>query len=268
MTLPAAERQAPVARGPAVPPATRFVGAGLRSGVASAVPGPRSPELYDFSFFEEMERHLLPAQRERRLDALTFVVFDAETTGLSPRGDDRIVSLAGVRERRGTVRRAETFDALVKPGRAVPAESVRFHGITDAMLEEAPPIDVVLPAFQRFADGAVLVGHEVWFDLAFLAREVRRLGIPPLPTRHAILDTRLLSEVVHGARADHTLEAVAARLGVEIQGRHSALGDALATAEVFVRLLELLRKRGIRTLGQALDVARAVPGAGRVEAGP
>jgi len=123
---------------------------------------------------------------------------------------------------------------------------------------EAPSIDVVLRAFLRFAEGAVLVGHEVWFDLRCLEPDVARLGLPSLTATRPVLDSLLLSQAVHASASDHDLDAVAARLGVTIQARHSALGDALATAEVFVRLLELLRKRHIRTLGQALDAARAV----------
>jgi len=209
-----------------------------------------------------MERHLRPADRDRPLEEVTFVVFDTETTGLRPDQGDRIISLAGVRMRGGVVKRTETFDALVQPGRSVPASSARFHGITDAMLVNAPTMEVVLPAFLRFADEAPLVGHEVWFDLEFLAREAERLGRPPLSVTHAVLDTRLLSAVVHGGAVEHTLDAAAERLGVVIEARHSALGDALATAEVLARLLPLLRKRGIATVGQAVDAARAVRGRG------
>lgn len=238
------------------PTPLRFAGAGIASGVAQDTPGPVRPELYDFSLFEDMERNVPAAQREHRLDELYVVVLDVETTGLRPDADDRIVSLAGVRVRAGTVRAGETFDALVCPDRPIPAASTRFHGITDAMVVEAPVIGVVLPAFLRFAEGAVLVGHEVSFDVAFLDREMQRLGLPPLTAGHPVMDTRLLSRLVHGPGFEHTLEAVAERLGVRVIGRHSALGDALTTAEVFVRLLELLKKRGLVTLGATLDALR------------
>lgn len=256
LTLPLALEQegVAVATGDA-PPAPRFIGAGTASGTGAGAGGTERPDIYDFSLLEEMERHLRPDHRERALDALTCVVFDTETTGLDPEGD-RIVSIAGVKVRAGLLRRGETFDALVNPARPIPAASARFHGITDAMVAEAPPIDVVLPAFLRFADGAVLVGHQVWFDLAFLARAAERLGLAPLAIEHPALDTFLLSAAVHGPLEGHGLDAMATRFGVAIRGRHSALGDALATAEIFVRLLELLGRRGIRTLGQALDAAR------------
>lgn len=235
---------------------TRFIGAGLTSGVAALTSGPERPELYDFSFLDEMERHVAAVARERLLDQLSFVVLDTETTGLRPEAGDRIVSLAGVSVRAGAVRRHDSFDALVRPERPIPPASTRFHGITDAMVAKAPPIGIVLPAFLRFAQGAVLVGHEVSFDLAFLSRDMTRLGLGPLMSDHPVLDTGLLSRLIHGPEAEHTLEAVAGRLGVTVIGRHSALGDALTTAEVLVRLLELLRKRGLVTLGQALDAVK------------
>jgi DNA polymerase-3 subunit epsilon len=245
---------------PEAGPPGRFVGAGLHSGAATAVPGPSRSELYDFSLFDEVHRAATPADRDRRLDDLTFVVFDTETTGLRPESGDRVISLAGVRVRGGQVKRGEIFDALVHPGRGIPSASVMFHGITDAMVVAAPAIDLVLPAFLQFAREAVLVGHEASFDLGFLEPEARRLGLPSLTATHPILDTRLLSRSFHGPGEAHTLEAVALRLGVPVTGRHSALGDALTTAEILVRLVALIQKRGFLTLGQILDAVRSARG--------
>jgi DNA polymerase-3 subunit epsilon len=224
-----------------------FVGAGTVSGWTTAGPAPARPALYDFSLLEELERSVRADDRARPLRELTYAVFDTETTGLSPQHGDRVVSMAAVRVRAGVVRAAEYFDALVNPARPIPSASVRFHGITDAMVAEAPPIEVVLPAFLRFAEGCVLVGHQVWFDLLFLKTTT---------IRQPVLDTVALAEMVYGRLDDFDLGAVAGRLGVAVRGRHSALGDALATAEILVRLIGLLDKRGVRTLGDALDVTR------------
>ena len=196
-------------------------------------------------------------RRSELLQQLTFVVLDTETTGLEPKGGDRVVSLAGVKVQ-GIVRSSRYFDALVNPGRPIPAASAALHGITDARVAAMPPLAPVLRAFLRFAEGAVLVGHEIWFDLAFLEPEAKRLGLPSIVSTHSALDTRLMSRLVHGALPHHDLDAVASRLGVSIQGRHSALGDALATAGVLVRLLDLLRDRGITRLGALLDAMRAL----------
>jgi DNA polymerase-3 subunit epsilon len=251
---------------PARPP---FVGAGMASGVSAgeAVAGTR-PDFYDFSLLDEMERRLPAAERDRRLEDLEFVVLDTETTGLAPKHGDRIVSLAAVKVRGGSVRTGESFDALVNPRRPIPVASVGFHGISDAMVADQPPIDVVLPVFLEFARGAVLVGHQVWFDIQFLAREAGRLGLGVITDRHPVLDTLALSEVVHGPLPGHGLEEAAGRLGVSVRGRHSALGDALTTAEVLVRLLPLLARRGIVTLGQALEAARRARPVPPPEAGP
>lgn len=110
------------------------MGAGVKSGIAADTPASKRPELYDFSVFDEMERHVPATMRERRFHQLTFVVLDTETTGLRPERGDRIVSLAGVRVRSGIVRQSEVFDALVCPERPIPSSSARLHGITDEMV--------------------------------------------------------------------------------------------------------------------------------------
>lgn len=190
-------------------------------------------------------------RRERSLDDVSFVVLDSETTGLRP-DRDRVVSLAGVRVQDGSISAVDRFDRLVHPGCPIPGASTRVHGITDGMVAGAPPIDVVLGAFLAFAGDAVLVGHDLWFDLAFLARETSRRGQPPIEATHVTVDTRALSLSLHGPGPSHDLDAVAARLGVSSRGRHSALGDALITAGIFVRLTALARARGIATLDQML----------------
>lgn len=141
--------------------------------------------------------------------------------------------------------------------KATTCSSCSTRGKADALVAAAPPIDVVLPAFARFAEGAVLVGHEVSFDFGFLTRDAKRLGLEPLASTHPVLDTHVLSRLVHGTGVEHSLEAVARRLGIALIGRHSALGDALTTAEVLVRLLGFLYRRGLRTVGQTVAAMRA-----------
>ena len=231
-------------------------GMGLVSGEAIAEPRPERSLLYDFSYFEAVSRTLDAALHGRRLAETTFGVLDTETTGLDPRAGHRVVSVAVVLLDRGRVRAQESFDALVNPGRPIPAASQRFHGITDAMVANAPPIGEVLSAVGRFLADAPLAGHEIAFDLEFLDAEAGRAGLPPLGEGRPILDTRLISCLIHGPDIPHTLEAVAERLGVTIQARHSALGDALATAEILARFIELAGRRGIVTLGDLLDAVR------------
>jgi DNA polymerase-3 subunit epsilon len=235
-----------------------------RAEVAPATPGRAErarpavgsrPEFYDFDLFRaaDDEARREAGWGERRLDSLTYTVFDTETTGLHPAQGDEIVSIGAVRIVNGRLLRQETYEQLVDPGRPVPAVSRQVHGITDDMLEGAPGIRTVLPAFAAFADASVLVGHNVAFDLQFLKLKEAEAGVA---FTQPVLDTLLLSPVVHPDHPDHSLEAIAGRLGVSVLGRHTALGDAIVTGEIFVRLLALLAGQGISTLGEAQEAAR------------
>lgn len=182
------------------------------------------------------------------LTALPVFVFDAETTGLDVAAD-RIISMGGVRVLGGHILRADVLDRLVCPGVPIPPGSTRIHGITDAMVEGQAPFAEAYPAYAAMADGFVLVGHNVGFDAAILKAEAARADIafalPPM------LDTLQLCAAMFPAMTDLNLETLADRLGVDVHGRHTALGDALVTAEVYVRLLPLLAEAGVSTLEQA-----------------
>ncbi len=211
-------------------------------------PLPIRTEFYDFDLLGRSEAH---REDDRPLRDLTYVVFDTETTGLEPAAGDEIVQIAGVRVVNGRIMSGETFDVLVNPERSIPAISTRIHGITEAMVADAPTIESVCPDFHRFCSGAVIVAHNAPFDMAFLRRHGARLDID---FDHPILDTVLLSAIVFGHGGDHTLDAIAERLDIEIPAaeRHTALGDARATALALIKLLPMLEARGVATLEQAL----------------
>ncbi|MEO5699231.1 MAG: exonuclease domain-containing protein [Casimicrobiaceae bacterium] len=209
------------------------------------------PEFYDFDLFHRPG--LTPELQTRRLAELAYTVFDTETTGLDPSGGDEIISLSAVRIVNGRLLRSETFDHLVDPRRAVSRASMAIHGITPAMLEGQPTIDAVLARFARFAEDTVLVGHNVAFDMRFLEIKEGATGIRFL---QPVLDTLLLSAVAHAGLEEHGLEASARRYGIAMIGRHTALGDAIVTAEIFMKLIPLLESRGIATLREALEASQ------------
>ncbi|OYX27320.1 MAG: DNA polymerase III subunit epsilon [Rhodobacterales bacterium 32-66-7] len=208
--------------------------------------------VYDFELLSPARTDPLA---ETRLDRLTYVVFDTETTGLNPRQGDEIVQLAAVRIVNGRRVEGEVFDTLVNPGRKIPALSTEVHGITDAMVADAPPVAEVVRRFHKFAEGAVLIAHNAPFDMEFLRRVEGRLGLTfDMP----VLDTVLLSAVVFGQHEVHSLDALTHRLGITIpeEARHTALGDTLATADAFLKLLPMLAGRDLATFGAVLTEVR------------
>jgi DNA polymerase-3 subunit epsilon len=210
------------------------------------------PEFYDFDLFRAVDIQASAEWGARALGDLAYTVFDTETTGLAPDEGDEIISIGAVRIVNRRVLRAETYEQLVDPRRRIPAASFAIHGISGEMVRGQPTIDQVLPEFARFAEDTVLVGHEVGFDMRFIARKERSASVR---FTQPLLDTRLMSAIVHPEHERHSLEAIAERLGVSVVGRHTALGDALLTAEVFVRLLGLLEARGLQTLGEVRAAA-------------
>jgi DNA polymerase-3 subunit epsilon len=209
------------------------------------------PVYYDFDLFSRPGR--APELDDRLLAELACTVFDTETTGLDIHAGDEMVALGAVRIVNGRLLESECFEQLVRPDRRLSHESIRIHGIQPEMLAGQPEVGQVLQAFQRFAEGTVLVAHNAAFDMRLLQLQEKRTGVV---FANPVLDTMLLSAVVHPAQRAHDIESIAARLGITVMGRHTALGDAIAAAEVYLRLLPLLADMGVRTLRQAREASR------------
>ncbi|MEX1348074.1 MAG: exonuclease domain-containing protein [Desulfobacterales bacterium] len=209
------------------------------------------PEYYDFDLFDRTEQ--VAELENQLLTELTYTVFDMETTGLNPSEGDEILSIGAIRIVNCRLLREERYEQLVDPSRTVPWESVQIHGIHPEMLIGQPTIDKVLPGFQQFVENTILVAHNAAFDMRFLQMKEEQTAVKII---NPVLDTLLLSALVHPSHSNHDLEAIAQRLGVRILGRHTAVGDALATAEMFLKLLPLLAHNGIYTLKDALAASQ------------
>lgn len=209
------------------------------------------PEYYDFDLFQSTEQSR--SLEDCTLAELAYTVFDTETTGLNPAQGDEIIQIGAMRILNGKLLQNEGFEQLVDPKRKIPPESIPIHGIQPEMVKGQPTIDKVLPAFHAFARDTVLVAHNAAFDMRFLQLKEQSTGIV---FEQPVLDTLLLSAVLHPNQASHRLEAIAERFNITILGRHTAMGDAMVTAEVFLRMIPLLAEQGIYTLRQAREAAQ------------
>ena len=212
---------------------------------------PSRPMSYDFDIMDMTgsDKTIM----NHRLRDLEYVVFDTETTGLNAEQGDRIISIAGVRIVNQRILSNETFDQLINPERKIPRESIRYHGITDEHVSDAPTIDVVLPRFKEFAGDAVLVAHNAWFDMRFIRQNESRSKIK---FNNTVLDTLMLSVCLHGHEVEQSLDAILDRLGIDVMNRHTAISDSLATAQLLLSLIDLLEPKGIVTLQDALNAYR------------
>jgi DNA polymerase-3 subunit epsilon len=181
-----------------------------------------------------------------------YVVFDLETTGLKPSEGDVVVQIGAIRLDSGVETR--DFNLLVNPGRTIPAASSRYHGITDAMVARAPGVAEAVAAFRDFAEGAVLVAHNAAFDLTVLRAAAERHGAPHLT--NPALCSMMLARWLDPQEPDLSLDGLCGRAGLVIEERHKALGDARATAALFLMLLARAAARGGTSLAELARLSR------------
>ena len=185
--------------------------------------------------------------------ALDAVVLDTETTSLDPTRA-RVVEIGGVRLAAGRVETTERFHALVDPREPIPPTSTRIHGIDDTRVKDAPDFATAWKGLVEFLGDKAVVGHTIDYDIAVIANESKRASLAFQAPR--AIDVRVLAEFARPDLSGFSIEELAAWLGVEVEHRHSALGDALTTARIFTALVPRLRERGIRTFAEAEAACR------------
>ena len=190
------------------------------------------------------------------LISLPAAAIDTETTGLDPRSA-RLVQIAAVRLVGTEIRSEEIYESLVTPSVPIPPASSAIHGIYDKDVEAAPDFRGAWEAFNAFAGPHVLIGYRTKFDINMMKRECALAGLPWIE-RYWLCVQMLARLVAPLSLADESLEGLCQWLGVTVEGRHTAPGDAIAAAEIWAALVPLLRQKGIRTLGEALTASAEV----------
>ena len=172
----------------------------------------------------------------------SFVVFDLETTGFSA-AKNKIIEIGAVKVVNGSI--TERFSTFVNPKVPIPYEIEQLTHITDDMVLDAPMIHEILPQFMEFCQNAVMVAHNADFDMSFIRHNCDLLG---LECEKTVLDTVALARVLLPSLNRFKLNTIAKALNISLENHHRAVDDAACTAEIFVRLVEMLRDRGVETM--------------------
>ncbi|MDO4267686.1 MAG: PolC-type DNA polymerase III [Eubacteriales bacterium] len=179
----------------------------------------------------------------------SYVVFDIETTGFSPE-KNMIIEIGAVKVSDGQI--VDKFSTFVNPDVPIPFEIEQLTGINDNMVLPAPRIDVVLPQFLEFCQGCALVAHNASFDVSFISFQAQKQGLPFEPT---VLDTVAIARQLLPNLNRFKLDTVAKALNISLENHHRAVDDAGATAEIFVKFVEMLRARGVENLDQLNELS-------------
>ncbi len=222
--------------------------------------GEENPDKQDFfkviygmeAYLVDDLKEIVTNGRDQELDT-EYVVFDLETTGFSPVGD-RILEIGAVRVCGGEIR--ERYASFVNPRIPIPFRIEKLTGIRDEDVIDAPGIETALPEFLAFCKDCVLVAHNADFDMGFVAENAKAQGCP---CDFTYVDTVGLSRVLFPHQAKHTLDAVAKTMGVSLENHHRAVDDAEATAEIFLKMLPMLKKEGISKLGEINALSASSP---------
>ena len=197
-------------------------------------------------------KNIVENDKGQSLDA-SCVVFDIETTGFGP-VKDAIIEIGAVKVVNGQI--TEKYSTFVNPDRPIPFEIEQLTGINDEMVLPYPMIDKILPEFLAFCEGCVLVAHNAGFDVSFITQKAKMLGIP---TDFTVVDTVGMARALLPDLSKFKLNVVAKALDISLENHHRAVDDAGATAEIFVKFIEMLKKQEVFTLAQLDGLSKASP---------
>ena len=205
-------------------------------------------------YFVDDVKGLIQNEKGQKIDS-EYVVFDIETTGLSPT-NNRIIEIGAVRIKDGRIQ--DTFSEFVNPEVPIPYTITKLTSITDVMVQNAPTIEVILPKFLEYIGDASVVAHNATFDTGFIRENAKRLG---LVFDSTIVDTMTLAHILLPELGKYTLDRLCKQFGVVNEHHHRACDDAAATAEIFVKMIKMIKEKGITTIHELNEAGAASPDA-------
>lgn len=183
----------------------------------------------------------------------TYVVFDIETTGFGP-VKDRIIEIGAVKIKDGV--EVDKFSSFINPEIPIPYEIEKLTGINDNMVMEYPTVDVILPKFLEFCSDSVLVAHNASFDVSFIVKKAEMINIE---TEFTVIDTVGLARILLPELNRYKLNLVAKALGISLENHHRAVDDAGATAEIFLRFIEMLKEMDVNVIDEIDRLGKMTP---------
>ena len=217
------------------------------------------PSDSDFKIIYGVEAYLVDDLKDIIVDSKgqslndSYVVFDLETTGLSP-DKNKIIEIGAVKVVDGAI--TERFSTFINPEVPIPYNIEQLTSIKDDMVLDAPRIEEILPEFMKFCEGTVMVAHNAEFDTGFIRKNCERMG---LPFDFTIADTVALARILLPQLNRFKLDTVAKAVGVSLDHHHRAVDDAACTAEIFVKFIEMLHERGMETLDDVNQMGATSP---------
>lgn len=201
------------------------------------------------AYFVDDLKEIVSASKNQSLRDC-YVVFDIETTGFSPK-HNKIIEIGAVKVIDGQI--VETFSEFINPEVPIPQQIEKLTGINDAMVQDAPTIEVILPKFLAFCQDAVMVAHNADFDMSFISANAEKQNLIFQPT---ILDTVALARVLMPNLGNYKLNNVAKHLDISLENHHRAIDDATCTGEIFIQFIKQLEKQDITHLGQLSQLTK------------
>lgn len=187
------------------------------------------------------EVNLVEGEDEYSLDN-EFVVFDIETTGLSSKNDE-ITEIGAVKIKNNII--IDSFSTLINPEKNIPEKIVELTGITNDMVKDKPTIATVLPEFLNFIGNSPVVAHNADFDTGFIRDKANRYS---MNFNNTTIDTLKLARALLPNLKRHRLNVIAKELNISLENHHRAVDDAKATAEMFIKFIEMMKERNIVSL--------------------
>ncbi len=223
--------------------------------------GDKNPDRQDFfKVVQGVEGYLVDDLKEivinnkgQKIDGSTFVVFDIETTGFSPKRN-KIIEIGAVKMKDGMI--LDRFSEFIDPKEPIPFHITRLTSITDDMVIGCPTREEIIPRFVEFCKDSILVGHNVGFDISFINENCKELGID---VDYTTVDTMGLSRAFFPKQAKHNLDALCKTLGVVNEHHHRAVDDAECTAKIFMKFLPMMEQEGADDLTKVNDLGASNP---------